>query len=124
MLGDIPEVRVGYHRDFLDVLLMILDEAKVSDQRSETVPAGELRGVDNESGKLASRLDKGVDRLRQLDKISCVERRLRSHQQDGMCGIEIKFDHGLLLNGVCRMDKRGWVFKSSRAPNGARSLQL
>jgi hypothetical protein len=68
MLGDIPEVRVGYERDFLDVLVVIPDEAKVVDHRSETVPAGEFRGVDNEAGKIAPCLNLGIDRLRQLDK--------------------------------------------------------
>jgi hypothetical protein len=69
---------------------------------------GESRSVDDEAGEIGMGLDLRIDRLRQLDKIGCVERRLRSHQQDGMRGIEIKFNHGLLLNELCRMDRRGW----------------
>ena len=59
MLGDIPNMRVGDDRDFLNVLVVIPDEAKVGYHRTETVPARECRGVDNEAGKIASRLDLG-----------------------------------------------------------------
>src|ERR1700751_5178891 len=98
MLSDIPDMRVCDNRDFLDVLLMIPDEAKMGHHRSETVPARERRGVDNEVPKIASCLNLGVNRRCQLDEIVLVQLGLWSHQQNGMRSIQVVFDHGLLLD--------------------------
>src|ERR1700733_8153302 len=76
---------------------MIPDEAKVGHHRAETVPARKCRGGDDEAGKIAACLDLGINRLCQFNEIVFVERRLWSHQQDGMRGIQLVLDHGLLL---------------------------
>jgi hypothetical protein len=76
---------------------MFPNEAEVADHRPETVPAGERRGADNEAGKVAIGLDLGVYGLRELDEIILVKRGLRSHQQDGMRGIQFVFDHVAMI---------------------------
>src|SRR6478672_7430273 len=101
MLCDISQVGVRYDADFLDALVMISNEAKLVDHCPKTLPSRERRGFDDEAGKTAGCLDVRVDRLRQFHKVVLLDRRLWLHEQDGMLGIEVVFDHVSLLYDRC-----------------------
>ncbi len=54
MFGGIPHVGVGDHRNLLDVLLMVADEAEVGHHRAEAVPTGgEGLRIDDQAGEIA-----------------------------------------------------------------------
>ena len=82
MLGDISDVRIGDDRYLLDALVMVPDETKVGDHRSETVPTREFRGVDDEAGKIARCLDLGVNRLGKFSEVAFVQCGLGMHQKE------------------------------------------
>jgi hypothetical protein len=96
VLSDIPDRGVRYHSDLLDAPVMIADEAKVRDQRSEALPAGKRRDFDDESPESATRLDIGVDSLGELREIGLLESRRRPYMENGILGVEVGFDHGHL----------------------------
>jgi hypothetical protein len=52
-------MRVGDDRDFLDVRVMISNEAEVGDHRPETIPPRKGRGAEDEAGQIAVCLDLG-----------------------------------------------------------------
>jgi len=93
MFCDISQSGVRYESDSLYALVMIANEAKVGDHRPQTLPSGERRGVNDEAGKTAGCLDVWIDRLRELHKVVLLERRFWSHDQDGVRGVEVVFDH-------------------------------
>jgi hypothetical protein len=74
MLGEITEVRVGYDRDFLDMLVVIAHEPYVSHQRPEAVPTRKVRRVDDEAGKSAARLDFGINDFGKFSEVTFLER--------------------------------------------------
>ena len=69
VLRDVPEWRVGDHRDLLHVPVVIANEPQVVDQRPEAVPAREVRCGDDEPRQVAMLLNLGVQRLGNLDEI-------------------------------------------------------
>src|SRR6478609_1638144 len=100
MLCHISQVGVRYDSDPLYALVMISNEAKLIDHCPKTSPSRERPGFDDETGKTAGCLDVRVDRLRQFHKVVLLERRFWLHEQDGMLGIEVVFDHLSLLTIV------------------------
>src|SRR5262249_7497565 len=106
---NISHVGVRYDGDFLDVHVMISNEAKVVDHRRKAVP-GEPRCLDDETSKTAGRLDVRVDRLGNVDKVVPLDGRFHLHVQDGMLGIEVVFDH-VSLRDESRLAQDGWVFR-------------
>src|SRR3954468_281298 len=122
MLCDISEVGVRYDSDSLYALVMISNEAQVVDHCPKTLPSGERRGFDDETGKAAGCLDVRVDRLREFHKVVLLDRRFWLHVQDGVLGIKVVFDHvSLLLRSLRskgRPRRRCWHrrFRGHRSP--------
>ena len=76
---------------------MVADETKWVTIVPKWSQPWEFRGVDDEAGKFTRRLDLGVNRPGKFSKVAFVQCGLGMHQKDGMGGIKVVFDHGLLL---------------------------
>jgi hypothetical protein len=76
----------------LYALVMISNKAKVVDHYPRLSHPGNAGAFDNEAGKTAGCLDVRIDRVREFYKVILLKRRLWSHVQDGMRGIEVVFD--------------------------------
>src|SRR6476619_1899566 len=101
MFCDISQGGVRYDSDSLYALVMISDKAKLVDHCPKTLPSGERRGFDDETGKTAGCLDVRVDRLRRFHEVVLLDGRFWLHVQDGVLGIEVVFDHVSLLYDRC-----------------------
>src|SRR4029077_16702871 len=106
MLCDVSQVGVRYDGDSLDALVMIANKAKLVDHGPKTLPSGERRSVDDETSQTTGGLDVRVDRLREIHEVVLLDRRLWLHEQDGMLGIEVVFDHVSLLLQSLRPNSR------------------
>lgn len=114
MRCNISHSGVGYEANSLDVLVMFTNETEVGHDGSEVVPSREFRSLDDQTGENPALFNIWINRFRDLQKVVLLERGLGPYIQNRVSGVEIMFDHLLLLPALLGVSRQvGWNYSFS-----------
>ena len=89
MLGQIPQWRVGHHRNPANMPVMITNEAEVSDHRRKRRPTGKAVHLHHKPGKITSRIHLAGQGL----EVSLLQRTLRPNVKDRVSLVQVVLNH-------------------------------